>query len=293
MSKNTIIWMSRLLSASYKKKALFMLGKWLLHKEYQKYVVSELSELARLNPYALLEYQNEISKVFILNLDLLKTVIAPLYSTTGRPSNLQPEIFRSFIIMNSLGFTPDKWLKKLQNNYVLRVIIGREIPSLGSHYDFMNRLYKIDEKPLHKPKKRKPSKKVGRNKKLPNRRSGIVGRIVAGIFKGKKFNCGSELVFQKIFAEVSVKSSIDLGLIGKKVSVSGDGTCIETGASHFGVKTCECKDFKCNCPRKFPNSLCPLCRHHLLQNHEENIEKLISLCWQRSQQSQLQYRRYR
>jgi len=158
-----------------------MLGKWLSHKEYQKNVVSEFSDLARLNPHALLEYQNDIPRVFILNLDLLKPIIEPFYSTTGRPSNLQPEIFRSFILMNSLGYTLDKWLVKLKNNYVLRVLIGGVVPSLGSHYDFINRIYTLDEKPLHKPKKRKPSKKIGKNKKLPNRRSGIVGRLVAGI----------------------------------------------------------------------------------------------------------------
>jgi hypothetical protein len=233
-----------------------MLGKWLSHKEYQEFVVSKLSELARLNPYALLEYQNEISRAFILNLDLLKPVIAHLYSTTGRPSNLQPEIFRSFILMNSLGYTLDNWLVKLKNNYVLRVLIGGVAPSLGSHYDFINRIYKLDEKPLHKFKKRKPAKKLGKNKKLPNRRSGIVGRLATAILKGKKFNCKAELVLHKIFAEVCVKSSVDLGLIGKKVSISGDGTCIETGASDFGVKTCECKNFECNCTRKFsdPNA---------------------------------------
>jgi len=187
-----------------------MLGKWLSHKEYQKNVVSEFSDLARLNPHALLEYQNDIPRVFILNLDLLKPIIEPFYSTTGRPSNLQPEIFRSFILMNSLGYTLDKWLVKLKNNYVLRVLIGGVVPSLGSHYDFINRIYTLDEKPLHKPKKRKPLKKIGKNKKLPNRRSGIVGRLVAGILKGKKFNCNAESVLHKIFAEVCVKSSIDL-----------------------------------------------------------------------------------
>ena len=105
-----------------------MLGKWLSHKEYQKNVVSEFSDLARLNPHALLEYQNDISRVFILNLDLLKPIIEPLYSTTGRPSNLQPEIFRSYTLMNSLGFTIDNWIVKLQNNNVLRILIGGTIP---------------------------------------------------------------------------------------------------------------------------------------------------------------------
>ncbi len=233
-----------------------MLGKWLSHKEYQGFVVSELSDLALVNPYALYEYEKEISKVFILNLDLLKTVIAHLYSDTGRPSNLQPEIFRSFILMSSLGFTPNKWLVKLKNNFALRTAIGGVIPSLGSHYDFMNRIYKLVEKPCHKRKKRKPRKKIGKGKKLPNRRSGIVGRLVERLLKGQRFDCHPELMLHKIFAEVCVKSSVDLGLVGQKVSISGDGTCMESGASHYGVKTCECKDFNCTCNRKFsdPNA---------------------------------------
>jgi hypothetical protein len=101
-----------------------MLGKWSSHKKYQEIVLSELSELARLSPCTLLEYENEISRILILNLDLLKPVIVNLYSATGRPSNLQPEIFRSFILMNSMGFTLNNWLIKLKNNFVLRTIIG-------------------------------------------------------------------------------------------------------------------------------------------------------------------------
>jgi hypothetical protein len=69
----------------------------------------------------------------------------------------------------------------------LRVLIGGVAPSLGSLYDFINRIYKFDEKPLHKSKKCKPAKKLGKNKKLPNRRSGIVGRLATAILKGKKF----------------------------------------------------------------------------------------------------------
>ena len=233
-----------------------MLGKWLTHKDYQNFVVSELSVIARLNPSALLEYENEICKVFILDLDLLKPIIAPLYSKTGRPSNLQPEIFRSFILMRTMGYTLDNWLVKLNNNSVLRILIGGTIPSLGSHYDFINRIYNLDEKPLHKPKKRKPSKKIGKNIKLPNKRKGIVGRLVKQVLKGRKFNCRSENILHKIFAGVCVKPSIDMGLIHQKISVSGDGTCIKTGASCIGVKTCECRDFNCNCTRRFsdPNA---------------------------------------
>ncbi|MDW7672220.1 MAG: hypothetical protein SCM88_11110, partial [Bacillota bacterium] len=79
-----------------------MLGNWPTHDEYQRFVVRELSILAQLDPSALFEYEKEISKLFILNLDALKTVIASLYSCTGRPSNQQSEIFRSFVLMNHL-----------------------------------------------------------------------------------------------------------------------------------------------------------------------------------------------
>jgi hypothetical protein len=50
-----------------------------------------------------------------------------------------------------------------------------------------------------------------------------------------------------------------MGLVPQSVSISGDGTCIETGASRYGVKTCECINsgiYNCQCPRKFsdPNA---------------------------------------
>ncbi|MGL5514271.1 MAG: hypothetical protein ACRDBM_13680, partial [Sporomusa sp.] len=76
---------------------------------------------------------------------------------------------------------------------------------------------------------------------------------------GRRFNQRPEFVLQKIFADVCVQKSIDLGLVPQTLSISGDGTCIPTGASHFGVKTCECAsngNYYCDCPRRFsdPNA---------------------------------------
>lgn len=236
-----------------------MLGNWRTHDEYRKYVVENLSLLAQVNPLALFEYEKEISKLYILNLDALKTIIAPLYSNTGRPSHFQPEIFRSFILMNHLGLTLDEWRFKIQNNFVLRTAVGFDftnLPAVASYYDFIDRIIKLDEKPKLKKKKRKPSKKVGKGKKLPSKKPGVVGRIVDRILRGRRFDRRHELILQRIFADVCVKQSIDLGLIKTTLSISGDGTCIKTGASHFGVKTCECEAFLCDCPRKFsdPNA---------------------------------------
>ncbi len=215
-----------------------MLGTWTSHADYQQQTSSALSAIAKHSPHALLEYQDPISKVFILNL-----LVLPLYSTTGRPSENQPEIFRSLVLMTSLGYPLDKWIVKLIHNPVLKAACGfrGKLPGVASYYDFINRLIKLDEKPRHKPKKRKPRKKIGKNKKLPPKRPGTVKKLVKEILKGRRFNRRPERLLQEIFAAAAVKPSIDLGLVSQTVSISGDGTCIKTGASSYGVKTCECK----------------------------------------------------
>lgn len=239
-----------------------MLGFWRSHEDYQAFVTKELSITAKLNPSAIFEYEAEISKIFILNLDPLKSIIESLYATTGRPSNFQPEIFRSFILMNHLHLTFDQWLFKVKNNSVLRTLAGFDLdhlPALASYYDFINRIIKLDERPQFKSKKRKPVTKVAKGEKLPPKRPKIVARLVEKILSGRRFNHRPELILQKIFAAVCVEKSLELGLFKQTLTASGDGTCILTGASSYGVKTCECHQqgvYQCDCTRRFsdPNA---------------------------------------
>jgi hypothetical protein len=234
-----------------------MLGSWRSHTDYQQQTIADLSVFARFNRYAILEYENSISKLLILNLDPLKRIIAPLYSKTGRPSLNQPEIFRSLIIMNDLGYSLDEWVHKLSNNPVLKAACGFQgkLPRIASYYDLINRIVKLQEKPRHKPKKRKPKKSFGKEK-LPPKHPGFVQKLVDQILKGHRFKYRPERVLQEIFAQVCVQPSIDLGLVPQTVSISGDGTCVKTGASSYGRKTCKCAEFGCDCPRKFsdPNA---------------------------------------
>jgi len=60
--------------------------------------------------------------MLIQNPDPLKDVIALLYSLTGRPSEMQPEIFRSLILMNGLGIHQDNLTEKLRLNPILRTL---------------------------------------------------------------------------------------------------------------------------------------------------------------------------
>ena len=236
-----------------------MLGHWRSHAEYQAFVSAKLAEIGRVAPFAVAEYRDEVSKLWILNLDPMKVLVAPLYSPVGRPSELQPEIFRSLSLMVDLGYSPDEWVfRKLPANPVLQAICGfsGKLPGIASYYDFIRRLIKIDEKPRLKRKKRKPRKKLGKGQKIQPKRSGIVQKLVDKILAGKRFNHRPERILQEIFARVAVAPSVDLGLVPYTVSISGDGTCVKTGASPFGRKICDCKDFKCDCNRRFsdPNA---------------------------------------
>lgn len=237
-----------------------MLGKFRKHKNYQEFVIENLRKIDDSN--SLFEYETEISKLYILNLDKLLKIIAPLYSNTGRPSNFQPEIFRSFLLMNLLKLPLDKWLHKLKYNKILQIIVGvtcENIPCASSHYDFINRLIKIDEHSKIKVKKLKPTKKLGKNQKIPNKHPNIVEKLVNKILCGRSFSNRPEKTLQEIFARTIVDSSLELGLISQNLDVSGDGTCIKTGASCYGMKICDCKSngiYKCDCSRRYsdPNA---------------------------------------
>ncbi len=228
-----------------------------MHADYQQQTAAALSLIASHSPHLLMEYKETISKVFILDIDPLRELVAPLYSTTGRPAENQSEIFRSFIMMSDMGYSLDEWVVKLSLNPVLRIACGFQgkLPAVASYYDFINRLIKLDENPRIKRKKRKPRKKHGK-KKMPPKHPGTVKKIVKEIIGGRRLNNRPERLLQEIFAAIAVRPSIDLGLISKSISISGDGTCIETGASPYGVKTCGCKEFKCDCHRRFsdPNA---------------------------------------
>jgi len=241
-----------------------LLGIWRNHKEYQAFVLQTYSEMKAENLESISEYENIISKLFLLNLDPLKDLIFPLYSNEGAPANQQPEIFRSFILMNHLGIGITGMVKKLVNNKALRTAIGVDlgnVPSIGSHYNFIDRIIRMDESSILKPVYRKPSKKYGKNVKMPSKHPDIVAKLVGKILEGESFDKRPEKLLQQIFAECIVKPSAKLGLLGdtKNLDISGDGTCVKSGASHHGKKVCDCKKngiYNCKCSRKFsdPNA---------------------------------------
>ena len=239
-----------------------MLGDYTSHKDYKTFVLDELKALAETRPDQIVEYEDAVLKMLIFDLDPLLPVIEPLYSSIGRPAELQMEIFRSFILMSHTHIPLDKWVSKLTNNPVLRTIAGftlDNMPNTSSYYDFINRVIPLADTPILKSFKSKPKNKLKKGEKLPPKNKDVVAKLVERVISDEKnflrqLSRRPERFLQKIFARVAVDSSIEMGLIPSTVSVSGDGTCVETGSSHYGKKVCNCTSngiYKCNCARKF------------------------------------------
>ncbi|SDG56098.1 hypothetical protein [Desulfosporosinus hippei] len=76
-----------------------MLGNWRKHGEYQTWLKSKLISLMPEHEAQIRYYGSVVEKVYVLNLDPLKDVIVPLYSSIGRPAQNQPELFRALVVM--------------------------------------------------------------------------------------------------------------------------------------------------------------------------------------------------
>ena len=238
-----------------------MLGYWQPHADYQQFVLDQFDQTLRFDPGLLREYENLISKLWIFDTDILYEAMLPCYSSTGRPAKSQPEILRICILMTDLKISIHHWIPTLENNFILRTICGltfSEIPPIGAFYDFINRIFCLDERSQMKGIRRKPKKKLKKGEKLPPKHPGIVAKLVKAVKKGRRLNLRPEFVLQEIFAMI-VNRSVELELVRKTLSISGDGTCMPTGASSYGKRICACKDkgiYQCDCKRKFsdPNA---------------------------------------
>jgi hypothetical protein len=253
---------------SKESEALSMLKKsdWTSFADYKFTLIHNLKKSLFLFEGKFLKNLNVVAKLYILNTDVLYEIIAPLYPNEGRPAKLQPEIFRSFLLMSSLGIhSIDEWIKTLKAEPFYAFLIGTtpdNIPELGNHYDFINRLWAEPPQKLFDDRNSlrnpycKPDKPKGKNQKAAPRRPGVVARLVDFLASGKSFKRTPDRVLKKIFDKMALIPSMNAGFIldAGSFSVSGDGTSIITGASSYGTKACDCKSkgiYNCSCKRKF------------------------------------------
>ena len=243
-----------------------MLGPWRSHSDYQSFLIEKITPIFLSDRSLIRQYEKALSKIFSLNLDPIKPLIKSRYSHTGAPANNQPELFRSFILMSELKVhNIPAWVQMLRNNRILAFMIGLEpsqTPGVGCHYDLVNRLWlenpDVEQESTNSLHNyiRKPHKKFKKNQKQPPRHPGIIQKLVDQALLGRSLDHRPELLMQQIFAQIGVEPSAKAGLLGdvKSLSVSGDGTCINSGGSSHGIKVCKCRKqgvYNCHCKRRF------------------------------------------
>jgi hypothetical protein len=156
-----------------------------------------------------------------------------------------------------------KWAKKVASDKLLCAACGFEFgkaPSYSSYYDFIDRLW-LSSPSLHKKRKRKPKsfyskprKKIKAGQKLPPKHSGSVKKFALLAERDQLRQERPEKILQDFLARCVVDKSADMSILGdlKKFSIAMDGSCYNSGASHHGVKVCDCKSkgiYSCKCPR--------------------------------------------
>jgi hypothetical protein len=191
-----------------------MLGEWRTHEKYQSYLSENILPFFKSDKDNVLQYEDALSKLYILDLDPLKPLLAKYYSTTGAPAKNQPELIRSFILMSELKVhSITEWVKKLHANEILCIMIGlsrSEIHEVGSYYDLVNRVWlanpEIEYEFEHSPHnfKRKPRKKLEKNQKQPPRHPGIIQKFVDLALDGRSFQSRPEILMQQIVAKIGV-----------------------------------------------------------------------------------------
>jgi hypothetical protein len=236
---------------------VLLLGSWRSHLQYQRFLVDKLKFFFKDNPNSFKNYESAILKMYYLNLDLVQDDFAAIFSSTGRPSNFQPEIFRSFVLMLHFKFASyEKWVAFASATPIICALVGvssYDFPAPSTHRDFISRLWMASNpnrvrKPLLKPK---VNTKLGK-KKLPPRHPGIVAKFAGKALSGQVFKAIPEKLLQTIFTKTAVIPSANAGLLGdvNSLSASADGTSVLSHSSPYGHKICTCIG-KCSCPRSF------------------------------------------
>ena len=238
-----------------------MLGKWRTHEVYQRSLLETLTIIKRNNAelFTDIALQEAIQKVCLMNLDTVKEDFFQLFSHTGRPSNYQPELFRSYILMTHFRyFSIDKWHDHAASHLEICAMIGvtpDNLPGASTMRDFITRLWLTDEPNHIRLAEKKPTTKYGKDKKPP-KRPGIVSEMVGEALNGKVFGDIPESLLQTIFNKIAVFPSAGLSLLGdtNNLFTSGDGTCVLSHASPYGHKICNCIGM-CSCERRFADPI--------------------------------------
>src|SRR5690606_2994185 len=126
------------------------------------------------------------------------------------------------------------------------------IPPVSSFYYLCDRLWSGETGPAMRRTSKRPNKKPKDGEKLPPKHQGMVDRLYKQAEKGRRLDNRPERSLQQVLARVVVDESAKRGLLGKpdQMGAAIDGAPLETGASPYGKRICECHIRPCDCHRR-------------------------------------------
>ena len=232
-----------------------------LTRRMQRYWISWKSQPASVREI-FLKFRN-------LDLSNVDRIMMDCYSVLG-PAPRQPScMMRSLLLMmeNKCPSIP-LWVLTLHTSPFYAILSGfdpKDVPGIGTFYDFLDRLWNLDSdnfSPHLKPPatKRVKKPKVKGQKADPIEKESVeqlIARLSGVIFRVSDEAYG--ILFQ-IFRSCFLKESIRRGKINpNQIHLAGDGTPVVTAARFRSHRTCNCLEngiTDCTCNRYYPQPDC-------------------------------------
>lgn len=211
-------------------------------------------------------WADEIAWSLTANIDSLTTGerLRACYSPTrGRPSMDPAQLIRALGLM-TVRATPS--LVQLRHDLRQTPFLARlcgwqspdHLPAIGTLYAFFRRLYPEAHRRLgawRRPSGRRLKLKAGQ--KLPPRHPGAVDRVARRVAReAQRGPCRPTPgdVWDHWLCTTSCES-VERGILPSTWHLAADGTEVESAASSFGNKRCQCRGNSCACLRWFSDPM--------------------------------------
>ena len=187
-------------------------------------------------------------KMLFLRVDRAEEALLPLYSPDrGRPAWDPAVLVRSFLLMQHFGHTSvQRWHDALAADVLLRYLVGsEEVPSVGAHYGFINRLTGDDPHgELHpeglftkRLKELRREYKLKKGEKMVNFDDGDTRKLTERYWDDAGCDAGRwSLPLERTLDLVAVRPSLEAYASHAEggLTLCGDGSSLHIHASRFG-----------------------------------------------------------
>ena len=235
---------------------------WVTHDEYADFVWKMDNDHRNLTGDSLFRTPQEkqmAKHMLLFNLDLVKPLIASLYSERGKPAKAQITLRSLFLYAACCGkiapMSLDEWPIEVKLRKELYVLIGcsskDDVPELQTHYDLLDRLWAGNKTRYSQAAEfdarincRKSRMQIGEDNKIldPDFKVEEQDRLYnEGIPLGRN----DERYIQQFFAFMAVYPSMECGCIPKVICASCDSSALSEHGSQFGK--CKCGGNRLNC----------------------------------------------